>query len=300
MSIPSCMKLYLPPDVEQKLREAISQDDLDLFSEFASPLKWGKPSWSASQLLLHMLADNEKRMWHWAVNLTSQENPHIRRYASRLLLNLWEKDRPRAEKWLKKLADDEHWVVREDAHNVWGRLLGKHFKEIKPVLRSWTRSSSANLRRCVVIAVRKTGNLRKEDLAEPLISLLELLLSDKTPYVRKNLGPFAIGDGLLRCYPSITMKYLHKWAGGKDEGTLWNVAMAFASYGGNKNWKEGTRILSALATDERRYVWRAVASAMLYLARRRPEVHDMLRNWLKDSERVKVAETALKHLTKKS
>jgi len=298
--IRSSMKLYLSPDVEQKLREAISQDDVDLFTKWASPLKWGKPSWSASQLLLHMLNDNEKRMWHWAVNLASQENPHIRRYASKLLLNLWEKDRSRAEKWLKKLADDEHWIVREDAHNVWGRLLGKHFKKIKPILQTWTRSSSANLRRCVAIAVRKAGNLKKEDLAKPLISLLEPLLSDRTPYVRKNLGPFAIGDGLLRCYPSVTLGRLCEWARRKDEGSLWNVAMAFASYGGNKNWQEGTRILSALATDERRYVWRAVASAMLYLARRQPKVRDMLKNWLKDSKRVKVAETALKYLTKKS
>jgi 3-methyladenine DNA glycosylase AlkC len=122
-----------------------------------------------------------------------------------------------------------------------------------------------------------------EDLAEPLVSLVEPLLSDKTPYVRKNLGSFAIGDGLLRCYPSTAMKYLHKWAERKDEGTLWNVAMAFASYGGKKNWQEGVKILSALATDERRYVWRAVASAMLYLARRQPKVHDMLKNWLNPS-----------------
>ena len=62
----------------------------------------------------------------------------------------------------------------------------------------------------------------------------------------------------------------------------------------------GMRILSALATDERRYVWRAVASAMLYLARRQSKVHDMLKNWLKDPKRVKVAETALKYLAKKS
>jgi hypothetical protein len=293
------MKLHLSSDIEQKLREAITKDDIHLFSKWASQLKWGKPSWSATQMLLQILADNEKRMWHWAVNLASQESPYTRRYSTKLFLNLWEKDRTRAEPWLKRLADDEHWVVREDAHNVWGRLLGKYFTNIKPILQTWTGSPSANLRRCVVIAVRKAGNLKKEDLAEPLICLLEPLLSDRTPYVRKNLGSFAIGDGLLRCYPSTTMRYLRRWAQRNDESTLWNVAMAFASYGGNKNWQEGTRILGALATDERRYVWRAVASAMLYLARRQPKVNDMLKEWLKDPKRVKVAETALKYLTKK-
>jgi hypothetical protein len=79
----------------------------------------------------------------------------------------------KAEQWLERLADDEHWLVREDAHNVWGRLLGRHFKKIKPILQGWTGSPSANLRRCVVIAVRKAGNLKKDDLAELLISLLE-------------------------------------------------------------------------------------------------------------------------------
>jgi hypothetical protein len=247
-----------------------------------------------------MLAQDETRMWHWAVNLAGQENPHVRRYAAKLFLHLWEeKNESKAERWLERLADDEHWLVREDAHNVWGRLLGRHFKMIKPILQDWTGSPSANLRRCVVIAVRKAGNLKKDNLAEPLISLLEPLLPDKTPYVRKNLGPFAVGDGLLRCYPMLTMDYLRKWASRKDEGTLWNVAMAFASYGGNKQWREGTKVLRELATDERRYVWRAVASAMLYLARRQPEVRDMLENWLRDSRRIKVAETAFKYLTKK-
>jgi hypothetical protein len=239
-------------------------------------------------------------MWHWAVNLAGQENPHVRRYAAKLFLDLWQERRAsKAERWLERLADDEHWLVREDAHNVWGRLLGRHFKKIKPILKDWTGSPSANLRRCVVIAVRKSGNLKKDDLAEPLISLLEPLLPDKTPYVRKNLGPFAIGDGLLRCYPTLTMDYLRKWASRKDQGTLWNVAMAFASYGGNKQWREGTKVLWELATDERRFVWRAVASAMLYLARRQPEVRDMLENWLGDSRRIRVAETALKYLAKK-
>ena len=85
-----------------------------------------------------------------------------------------------------------------------------------------------------------------------------------------------------------------------DEGTRWNVAMAFASYGGNKNWREGVKILTRLAADERRYVWRAVASVLLYLARRHPEIHDMLNDWLKDSKRAKVAETTLKYLTRRS
>ena len=114
--------------------------------------------------------------------------------------------------------------------------------------------------------------------------------------MRKNLGPYAIGDGLLRCYPSQTLKYIRKWADSKDEATLWNVAMSFASYGGNKSWREGVRILTKLATDDRRYVWRSTASALLYLARRHPEIQDTLKKWLSDYKREKVAATVLKYL----
>lgn len=293
------MKLYLSSETERDLRKAIAQDDVELFSRLASPLKWGKPSWSASQLLLQVLDDELERLWLWAVNLSNHKNSHTRRYASRILLKLWEKDKNRAEQILTTLADDEHWLVREDAHAFWGELLKKHFQQVFPILETWTTHSSANLRRCVAIAVRSAGNLRKEEWAEPLIHLLEPLLSDKIAYVRKNLGPYVIGDGLLRCYPNFTLKHLHGWANRRDEGTRWNVAMAFGSYGGNKNWREGIKILTKLATDKRRYVWRSVASALLYLARRHPEVQDTLKTWLKDPERAKVAETVLKYLKAK-
>jgi len=293
------LKLYLPSEIEQDLRKAISQGNVYKFSELASPLKWGKPSWSASQLLLQVLDDDEKKMWLWAENLSNHKNPDTRRYASSVLLKIWDKDKNRVERILTALADDEHWLVREDAHHIWSELLIRHFQEISEILQTFSTHSSANLRRCVAIAARNAGNLRKEEWAEPLIHLLEPLLSDKTVYVRKNLGSYAIGDGLLRCYPQLTLEYLRRWARGKDEGTRWNVAMAFASYGGNKNWREGVEILAKLAADERRYVWRAVASALLYLARRHPEVQDMLKTWLKESKRAKVAETVLEFLANK-
>lgn len=189
------MKLYLSSDIEHNLREAISQDNIDEFSKLASPIKWGKPSWSASQLLLQILDNREDRLWLWATKLSCDENPFSRRYATIILLRLWEKDKNKAGKILENLADDEHWLVREYAHGVWGALLKKHFQQAFPLLQSWSSWPSANLRRCVAIAVRSAGNLRKEELAKPLIQLLEPILSDKDAYVRKNLGPYAIGDG---------------------------------------------------------------------------------------------------------
>jgi 3-methyladenine DNA glycosylase AlkD len=115
--------------------------------------------------------------------------------------------------------------------------------------------------------------------------------------VRKNLGSYAIGDGLLRCYPRLTLRYLEKWVESEDEQVRWNVAMSFASYGGNKQWERALEILTRLATDERRYVWRAVASALRYIGRRRPEqVRLILEEWLHDERLRRPAEVALKYI----
>jgi 3-methyladenine DNA glycosylase AlkC len=291
------MKLHLSPNIENSLRAAVSQGDVDKFDELASPLKWGKPSWSVSQLLVQILDDDENRLWQWAGALSSHKNPFTRRYAPGILLDLWKKDTGRTTQILSRLAEDEDWLVREYAHSYWSELLKTDFQHVFPILEKWSASSSPNLRRCVAVAARSAGNTRNEEWFKPLVDLLAPLLPDRTPYVRKNVGPFAIGDGLLRCYPELTLKYLRGWVRVKDEGTRSNIAMAFASYGGNRNWREGLRILSDLAMDKRRYVWRAVASALIYLGRRHTEVRKMLKTWLSDPERAEVGRTALRYLT---
>jgi HEAT repeat protein len=194
---------------------------------------------------------------------------------------------------LKQLADDEHWLVREGAHSSLGSLARTRFEEIYPLLRLWAKESSPNLKRAVAIAVRHMGNLKQSEMAETLIEIIEGLLSERNLYVRKNLGSYVIGDGLLRCFPDITLSYLRKWARREDEQTRWNIAMAFASYGGKRNWQAGMEILSDLATDERRYVWRAVASALRYLSKRHPEIRLTLKEWLDDPKRRKVAAEVL-------
>jgi hypothetical protein len=61
--------------------------------------------------------------------------------------------------------------------------------------------------------------------------------------------------------------------------------------------KKALIILRKLSLDERRYVWRAVSSAMWKLGRKKPEiVRPELSRWLEDERRVTVAREAMKHL----
>jgi 3-methyladenine DNA glycosylase AlkC len=198
---------------------------------------------------------------------------------------------------LLTLGNDSNWGTREAASDAFASVLLRNFDEVYAQFQEWVRHDSENIRRAVALAAKKVAKARKPEYGEPLLCLIEPLLSDKSLYVRKNLGPFAIGDGLLRAYPKLTMHYVKRWSQSQDEQVLWNVAMVFSAAEGAKHCDEALPILRRLAADERRYVWRAVASALKNLGRRKPEkVRQELKSWLHDLKRRKAAETALKYM----
>lgn len=74
--------------------------------------------------------------------------------------------------------------------------------------------------------------------------------------------------------------------------------MAFRSFGGTRSLQEALEILGQLAADERRFVWRAAASALHYLGKRHPEVvRPLMENWLQDERRKQAAEVALRYIS---
>jgi 3-methyladenine DNA glycosylase AlkC len=130
-----------------------------------------------------------------------------------------------------------------------------------------------------------------------LLKLLDPLMRDELRYVRVNLGPFAISLALLKNYPDLTLKWLRKHAHSKNEFARWNVAMVWSAVGGRKYAAAGMIILNDLAADERRFVWRAVASATAKLGKAKPEVvKPFLKKWRADPQRRKVAEVVSRYL----
>ena len=82
---------------------------------------------------------------------------------------------------------------------------------------------------------------------------------------------------------------------GGENWTRWNVAMTFSAAGAARHLEVGLGILRGLAADDRRFVWRAAASAMRTLGKRHPErVRAELQTWLDDAARRAPAEVALK------
>ena len=241
--------------------------------------------------------EGEEPLLETAAELATSEQGEVRRVACGLIGEGYLQDTEKSIELLYGLVDDRDWTVRESAGDACGRALRKDFRGMSEVLRDWARDRSDNVRRAVLVAVMKAAQTRSPGWGEPLLKLMEPLISDRTKVVRRTLGPFALGSIMLRCYPVVSFEYLVKWSTVTDEQTLWNVAMAFSASGAPPLVKRALIVLRKLSLDERRYVWRAVAAAMWKLGRKKPEVvRPELARWLEDERRTHVAREALRYL----
>jgi 3-methyladenine DNA glycosylase AlkD len=201
---------------------------------------------------------------------------------------------------LYRLADDGNWEVREWAGSAAGFTLGDNFEQFYPTIQTWSKDPNANVRRAVCIAVMDAADRKKPERAEPLLALLDPLIADRDEYVRKNLGPFAIGACLISYYPQPTIARLLHWLATDDsEATRWNLAMVFSAGQAKKQIDLGFRILTALTADPRRFVWRATVLPLRNLAKAdRARVTALLESWRDDPARQQVAEEALRYIEK--
>jgi 3-methyladenine DNA glycosylase AlkD len=160
-----------------------------------------------------------------------------------------------------RLARDDDWAVRESAAALLGEVLTEAWAETVPLLREWVGGPDSRVRRAVVVAAKYAARKRTPEWAEPLLDLIQPALRDHEEYVRKSLGPFAIGDQLVRSYPDATLARLRTWMRDPDENVRWNVAMALSAASGARLGQKAPDILEFLATDERPFVRGAVRAA---------------------------------------
>jgi hypothetical protein len=254
----------------------------------------------ADKLVKRLLAGEPETIYGWGVAMAGRQEWAARMMASWLFSPFYAEHPAEVQLLLLRLADDENWTIREGAAGGFSQVLGDHFESVYPLFREWSRHPSENVRRAVVLAVMPVVRDGKKgaERVKPCLDLLEPLLADPSQYVRKNLGPFAIGAAILNHYPDLTFATLERWRERyADENTRWNLAMAVSASGGVAHVSRSLAFLHTLAADDRRTVWRAVASAARALGKKRPDVVvPELRRWLDDPARQRVAETALKYL----
>ena len=251
----------------------------------------------AAQQLVNVLREDDKDLFEHIDQLVSTATRASHHLACQLVPHAYAAKRKKAIEFLPQLIESEDWTIRDAACEVAGRLLREDFSRTIGVLEIWRSRGAINLYRAIVVAVIRASDAMHLERAEPLLKLIEPLVSEGEPIVRRNLGPSAIGTHLLAHYPTQTFEYLVKWSTSNDAQTLWNVAMALSAPPAVAIAKKALIVLRKLSLDERRFVWRAVASALWKLGRKRPDIiRPELARWLEDERRVNVAREAIKHL----
>ena len=300
------MNLAIGPDAVGSVEEgpiavvlaALARDDpAGVVAALDGQLHHGHPGSPAAlrqqvgEQLATALAQQSGRVARWIDALVASSSPTGRQVACLLLVSRYRDDREGVLRAAEVLAEDPHWEVREAAGGLLGTLLDRDFNGVRGRLEVFRNAKSENLRRAVVIAVKYAARRDKPERVADLLDLLAPLLHAEEAYVRRNLGPYTIGDALLRINPNQTLLALRDWSRDRDPMVRWNVAMAFSSAIGSFHWPAAKSILERLAKGPEPLVRNAVAKAMRRSRQRyTEEVEDTRRRWLKDGERAPTAE----------
>ena len=251
----------------------------------------------AAQQLADALQEDGENLFEHIEQLVAAPSGASHHLACQLVPHAYAIKRKKAIDYLPQLIESDSWTLRDAACEVVGRLLREDFSRTLGILEIWRTQGTANMHRAIIIAAIRASDPMHLERAEPLLKLLEPLLTESEPIVRRNLGPSAIGAHLLAHYPSQTFEYMVRWSTSNDAQVLWNVAMALSTAAAVPITKKALIVLRKLSLDERRFVWRAAASAMWKLGRKRPDIiRPELARWLEDERRINVAREAIKHL----
>lgn len=215
----------------------------------------------------------------WSLRLLAHPRRVDKELAAVMLRPLAGTHQADVERAIQRIAGDGDWEVRETAASLLGYALNTHFERYLPSARSWAGTGEPRLQRAVVVAAKYAARPRLPEREGPLLDLVERALHEPDEYVRKSLGPFAVGDQLLRSYPDATLERLARWARDPDENARWNAAMAFTTASSARIGERAFGLLAGIAADERPFVRRAATAALRNIFRRRPELRGAVLEW---------------------
>jgi HEAT repeat protein len=159
------------------------------------------------------------------------------------------------------VAEHPDWQVREFAASALGNLFDQHFSLLVDCMEAKARNGSPKVKRAVALALSTAGRSRDMHRAQKLLDIACLLAAERNQYVQRNLGPFAIGDGLLRYFPRQTIMALRKWARSTDPIVRLNVASAFTTASARDQVGQAVTIVNMLLNDSDLAVRRAAEKA---------------------------------------
>jgi HEAT repeat protein len=226
-----------------------------------------------------------------AADLVSFDDISLRKAGCWLLIKLLENGAALCTEEISPLAcglaDDSDWGVREESTYLFRELLRRDLPTSAHNYISLMAAGSENLRRAITVGAGRAGQKKRPELAKPLFDVLEPSVGDRREYVRKNLGPFAVGSYLIFHYPGEAFLRIKRWARSTDEQTRWTAVMSLSASGGVHFVDKALPIIKQCITDPSRYVSRAAHSALVKLAKHRDSVGStvsVLQEWIAGSD----------------
>lgn len=226
-----------------------------------------------AEIVRHITEGNHKNpgreFYKAGLNILKLKSDNAKEVGIHILWRGYKHDTSAVTKWLYKITDDQNWEVREYAAGALGGTL-KENPAFYSTLKKWTKDSSENIRRGVVLAAAVLRDRNDPAKLKKAFALFEPLMYDSSGYVKKNLGPFILGSYFGNGATEAAMDFLKRMLKVKNENVRWNIAMAFNNSFGNNHPQLAKEFLAVLAKDTSPVVQRAVRSTVNHLLKRHP------------------------------
>ncbi len=257
------------PDAKE-LINLLKGDLTKFYAYLISGSVHGKPGLPVGELgrIEKVIKENlsQEDQYKLAKDLLKRPEYTARNIGLHLITAGWPKHKD-VEKLVLKAADDSDWIVREYAAGTFARLLEMDFTHYSGVFKKWVKSQTPNVKRAIALAIKYEAKKHDSKKWKFYLFLITELLKEENEYVRKNLGQFAIGDGLLKKFPQEILSSAKEWVLSDNKNVRWNTAMIFTASAAKQFSKEGKALLKHLENDVEPMVKRAAKSALKKLGK---------------------------------
>lgn len=193
-------------------------------------------------------------------DLSASPVPGARQVAAWLLASRWVEDASWTPTVLA-LAMDSDWEVREWSVEPIYTLLQSPHPAARQRIEALARDPEPSVQRQLAVAIRQSARRGDDVEVEWMLELLDPMMPIEDPYLQKNLGAYAIGDGLLAHHASLTIPWLAGYVTHDASSARVNVARAFTTKLSRVHRSDGMKLLAGLRDDPSLVVRRAVAKA---------------------------------------
>lgn len=182
-------------------------------------------------------------------------------------------DLPGRLPYLRELARDESWRVRERVAMALKYVNEHAFEQVEDAWHEWATHENNYVRRACEVGLMGAPPAH----VGPALAILDHLVADSDDYVKKSCGGFAVSS-VASQDPAIGREYLDRWSRADDLRTRWNVAKAVGGPYGRET-DHALDLAYRLSADDEYRVRRATAASLRSLIEKEPDVRERVEQW---------------------